>query len=125
MEMRAVAFVAGAAAGATAAALGCGASVGWAVAGATAEGVGDGVGVALIEAVVRTFVEVTASLAGERLTAAAAMASKRTTQTDIRISRPRLMNSYPLAGSQKTVERKEGERGLPPGPRRSGAYRLR
>jgi hypothetical protein len=85
MEMRAAA--AGTGTGAAAAAFGCGASVGRAAAGAVADGDGNG----LADAVVRTFVDDTASFAGEQLAAVAAMASKTRTQTDVRTRRPRLI----------------------------------
>ena len=89
IEIRAVTAVAGLAAATAAAAFrwaACEGS-GEAVAVGDAEGEGDG----LVDTVARACPAVAASLAGERVITAAAIASKRTTQTADRIRRPRLM----------------------------------
>ena len=104
IEIRAVTVVAGAAAGAAAAALGCGNADGWAVGGADGDGDGDG----LTEAVVSTRA-VDASLVGDRLTTVAAMASRTTTQTDVRIRRPRLTPPSSPAGEGMSIEQSEGD----------------
>src|SRR6267143_1917390 len=108
MEMRAAAT--GTGTGATAATFGCGASVGRAVAGALGDGDGDG----LAEAVARTFVDDTASFAGERLTKVAAMASKSRTQTDVRTRRPRLTPPWSPGSGRLSIELRRGAYGRAP-----------
>ena len=86
-EIRAVTAVAGLAAATAAAAFRWAACEGSGEAVAVGDAEGDG----LVDAVARACPAVAASLAGERVITAAAMASKRTTQTAERIRRPRLM----------------------------------
>src|ERR1700682_3936273 len=97
IEMRAATVVGGMGAGATATAFGCGAAVGWAVAVAVGDAKSD------VEVVARIRPEFEVTLAGDRLTTVAAMASKRKAQTDVRIRRPRLIRSYSPADKRKSI----------------------
>src|ERR1700674_437499 len=102
-EMRAATVPGRAGAGATAAAFGWAASVGWAVAGSAANAECDGKGVP--EAVAKALL---ATVAGTRLTTAAAMASTTTTQTAGRTRRPRLMPASSPETERKSIDHVRG-----------------
>src|SRR6202171_5805834 len=97
VERRAATVVGVMGPGPTSTAYGCGASVVWAVAVAVGDAKSD------VEAVARIRPEFEVTLAGDRLTTVAAMASKRKAQTDVRIRRPRLIRSYSPADKRKSI----------------------